>query len=310
MNISFVIPAYNCQETFTETVESIFNGNFQPGDEVLIVDDCSTDNTAQIIAGLALEHRSIRLMSHRINKGTAAAGRNTAIEQAAHELVFCLDADNVLVPGSVARLKQYMLDNQADAAAFGEIHFFKEVAGEKKIVYKTIFKPGAFTLADALNTNYFIGQSGNYLFTKQSWIKAGRYFEPTLINQTLDSWTFTVRQLGTGAKLVKLPDTHYLHRRTDNSHWQREIKKGNVSLAALSGLMPFLDQIADEDVDYIFGPQTRHTWFDDLEKHPIRLKSGEASTGSAKIVEVNAHVKKLPLWKRLAAAVITELRRP
>ncbi len=310
MNISFVIPAYNCQETLTETVESIFNGNFQPGDEVMIVDDCSTDDTAQLMASLARKHGSIRLMSHLVNKGTAAAGRNTAIEQAAHELIFCLDADNVLVPDSVAKLKQYMLDNQADAAAFGEIHFFKEVSGEKKIVYKTIFKPGIFTLADALNTNYFIGQSGNYLFTKQSWSKAGRYFEPTLINQTLDSWTFTIRQLGTGAKLVKLSDTHYLHRRTDNSHWQREIKKGSVSLAALSGLMPFLDQIADADVDYIFGLQTRYTWFDDLEKRPIRLESGEAGAGSAKVIEVNAHVKQLPLWKRLAGAVITEIRKP
>lgn len=309
MNISFVIPAYNCQDTITETVESIFDQNFEEGDEILIVDDLSTDSTVPVLKSLAAKYPAIRLFFHKVNKGTAAAGRNTAIEQANHELIFCVDADNVLTPGSVPKLKQYMLDNQADAAAFGEIHFFKDGEdGSKKLVYKTVFKSGIYKLADALSVNYFIGQSGNYLYTKQSWLKAGRYFEPTLINQTLDSWTFTIRQLGVGCKLVKLADTHYLHRRTGSSHWNREIKKGGVSMAALTGIMPFLNQITDEDVDYIFGKETRYTWFDDLEKRPIHLKSGETGTGALKIVNVNEHVKKYPLWKRIIGAVLREIK--
>jgi predicted MPP superfamily phosphohydrolase len=159
-----------------------------------------------------------------------------------------------LIPGSIALLKKYLLEEKADAASFGEIHFFKNNAdGTRRPIYKTVFKHGVFTLADALCSNYFIGQSGNYLFTKNSWIKAGRYFEPSLINQTLDSWTFTIRQLGTGAKLVKLADTHYLHRNMPESHWNREIKKGNVSLAALTGIMPFLEMIKKEDIDICSG---------------------------------------------------------
>ena len=310
MQISYVIPAYNCRKTIAETVESVFNGNFTEGDEVIIVDDCSTDDTAQVLSGLAQRYPAIRLLAHHVNKGTAAAGRNTAIEQAHNELIFCVDADNVLVPGSVPKLKNYLLEQQADAAAFGEIHFFKDGDdGTKKLVYKTVFKPGEFTLADALCTNYFIGQSGNYLFARTSWLRAGRYFEPTLINQTLDSWTFAIRQLGVGCKLVKLADTHYLHRRLPDSHWHREIKRSNVSLAALAGLMPFLDQLADESVERIFAPETRLTWFDDLEKHPIRMKSGEAGTKPVKVIEVNAHVKHIPRWKRVAAAVIREMKK-
>ena len=307
-NISFIIPAFNCQDTLEETVQSVFNRNFHEGDEMIIIDDCSTDNTLQIIATLQNQYTGIQVLHHKINKGTAAASRNTGIEQASNELIFCLDSDNVLIPGSVVQLKKYLIEEKADAAAFGEIHFFKDNEdGTKRPIYKTIFKSGVFTLADALCSNYFIGQSGNYLFTKHSWIKAGRYFEPTLINQTLDSWTFTIRQLGTGAKLVKLADTHYLHRNMPHSHWNREIKKGNVSLAALTGIMPFLEKVKDEDIDYMFD-EGRYIWFDDLEKRPIRLKNGEVGNTGVKITQENKQQRKTTLVKRISMAVLKEIR--
>ena len=37
-NISFIIPAYNCQDTLAETIDSIFNNNFTNGDEVIVPD--------------------------------------------------------------------------------------------------------------------------------------------------------------------------------------------------------------------------------------------------------------------------------
>jgi glycosyltransferase involved in cell wall biosynthesis len=307
--ISFIIPAYNCQQTLAETVESIYKDNFAEGDEVIIINDASIDNTLAIAKELQTKFSAIRILQHKVNKGTAAASRNTGIEQANNELIFCLDSDNLLIPGSVPKLKSYMLEQQADAAAFGEIHFFKDNPdGSRRPIYKTIFKSGIFTLADALCSNYFIGQSGNYMFTKQSWIKAGRYFEPTLINQTLDSWTFTVRQLGTGAKLLKLADTCYLHRSMPDSHWNREIKKGNVSLAALTGILPFLDIINHEDIEYIFG-EGRLTWFNDLEKRPIRLITGDAGNTGVNIIQEQKQDNKASLVKRIGMAVIKEIRR-
>jgi glycosyltransferase involved in cell wall biosynthesis len=305
---SFIIPAFNCQQTLVETVDSIYNGNFVEGDEVIIVNDASTDHTVEIAKELQTKYPAIQIFDHKINKGTAAASRNTGIEYAQNELIFCLDSDNILVSGSLPLLKQFLLEESADAAAFGEIHFFKDNPdGSRRPIYKTIFKSGVFTLADALCSNYFIGQSGNYLFTKQSWLKAGRYFEPTLINQTLDSWTFAIRQLGTGAKLVKLAGTHYLHRNMPDSHWNREIKKGNVSLAALTGVMPFLDMFLEEDIEYIFG-KDKYTWFNDLENRPIRLKNSNPGTKSVSILQAKQEETKQPLIKRVALAVLKELK--
>ncbi len=271
-NISFIIPAYNCQDTIAESVESIFNGNFSDGDEVIIVDDASTDNTLQVAESLQKKYPSINIFRHNYNKGTAAAGRNTGIDNSKNDLIFCLDADNVLYPESVPKLKEFILSKNADAAAFGELHYFVE--NKKQVTHRWIFND-EIKLADCFVGNYNPCSSGNYLFTKASWIKAGRYTEPTLINQTLDSWTFAVRQIATGTKIVTLKNTYYFHRYGINSHYIREYKKGNVSLSALVALIPFLDRLNESDLEYITSKKERSNWFHNLKNHPIRLKSGE-----------------------------------
>src|ERR1700731_2316616 len=112
-NISFFIPAYNCSKTIAESVDSIMETNFTDGDELIIVNDCSNDNTLEVLRELKEKYPAIVIIEHSRNKGGAAA-RNTAVENAKHELLFCLDADNVLVPLSIAPLKKYLIDNKAD----------------------------------------------------------------------------------------------------------------------------------------------------------------------------------------------------
>ncbi|MBI5082077.1 MAG: glycosyltransferase family 2 protein [Chloroflexi bacterium] len=270
-SISFIIPAYNCAETVGETVESIFNGNFSAGDEAILINDCSSDNTAEVLSALQAQYPAIRILNHRVNKGTAAASRNTGIEQSNNDLIFCLDADNVLVPDSVPKLTEHLLATKADAAAFGEMHVFNHAT--RAINYKWIFR-AEITLADALAGFIWPGPSGNYLFTKQSWLKAGRYFEPTLLNQTIDSWAFGISQLGTGSKMVTLPETYYLHRNGIQSHYVREYERGNQSLAALVALLPFLELLHERDVEYIMGRRGRMVWYSNLAQRPLHLKNG------------------------------------
>jgi glycosyltransferase involved in cell wall biosynthesis len=267
--ISFIIPAYNCAKVIGEAVQSIFDHNLQQGDEIIVVDDSSTDNTSQILDALRRTHESLRVLRHRENRGTAAAGRNTAIEAARNNLVFCLDSDNVLARGSLGGLYDYLRATGADAAAFGEIHYFQ--TGPEEVTHKWVYKPEV-TLADALSGIIWPGPSGNYLFTRESWVRAGRYPEPYLENRSLDSWAFAIRQLGTGSRLVTLPGTWYFHRYGHESHYVQNWRRGNQSLAALMALTPFLDRIETEDVEYLFGKEGRYTWFEQLRDHPIKVK--------------------------------------
>lgn len=294
--ISFVVPAFNCGQTIASTLESIAINNLEPRDEVIVVDDASTDATSQILDDLRQRYPFVRVLRHRLNKGTAAAARNTGIEAASNDLIFSLDSDNVLAQRSIRPLAERLFRTGADAAAFGEIHFFK--VNTEEVTHRFIF--GAdITLADALAGHHWPGPSGNYLFTRESWSRAGRYHEPSLENPTLDSWIFGIRQLGTGSKMVTLPGMWYFHRHGHESHYMRNWKRGSQSLAGLIGLVPLLDMLDERDVDYIFGPRGRYVWYEQLERRPLRLRPGQH--GENGTVSYSASYARRNAWGLLVA---------
>jgi len=195
--ISFVIPAYNCADTLEESVESIFNGNFEDGDEVIIVNDASTDNTESVIDKLKSKHPLIVTINNSENKGCPAS-RNVGIRATKNSLIFNLDSDNILVHNSIPKLKKYLIEQAAEVAAFGEYHYF--IDNTAKITHKWICKPGTMSLADFLSGHINPGPGGNFLYTKKSWDKIGGYWEYG--SGLHEAWGFTLKQLANGAKFV------------------------------------------------------------------------------------------------------------
>ena len=225
-SVSFIIPAYNCADTLEQTVQSIYDGNFNSSDEIIIVDDKSSDNTPSLIRDLAAKFPNIISVRHSKNKGSAAAGRNTGIKLASNDLIFCLDADNLLHPNSIPQLVDLLDSTHADCAAFSELHFFKN--HDTTVTHKWVF-PEVITLALSINSpNNQPCSSGNYLFTKKFYDIVGGYDES--IGGAYDSYLYGVRQLGHGAKFVTLPNSGYLHRYGTDSAFIRDEKKFSLSL--------------------------------------------------------------------------------
>jgi len=266
-NISFFIPAYNCAKTISESVDSIMETNFTDGDELIIVNDCSIDNTAEVLNALQQNYPAITVVHHQRNKGGAAA-RNTAVESAKHEFLFCLDSDNVLPPASILPLKKYLVENDADVASFQFQHSFAE--DKLNPVYIWTLPAGEFEPGNYLDGKNTPGQHGNYLFTKKSWFNANGYAEGT---GALDTWTFGLRQAITGAKIVVLKDTFYYHRLDyANSYWMRDAEANlwSVSVKAAYALLPFFDRIDEQFINYMLG-EGKYTWFYNLKNKPIKL---------------------------------------
>ena len=69
-----------------------------------------------------------------------------------------------------------------------------------------------------------------------------------------------------------MPNSFYYHRYGYESTYVKEVKKINPSLAILQIILPFIDLFDERDVDYITGKKGRYIWFNNLEKHPLRLK--------------------------------------
>lgn len=283
--LSFFIPAYNCAATIEQSVKSIVAENFFDGDELIIVNDGSTDETGEVLQRLEREGKDIRVLQHSRNKGGAAA-RNTAVEASCHSVLFCLDSDNLLVPGSVQRLKEFLIGSGAVVAAFEEAHFFTH--DTSTVDKRWVFKAGQVTLADYLSGPVVPGASGNYMFTKDSWMRAKGYPE---FAGALDAWGFGLRQAATAQKICVMPQSFYYHRHGHESYWVRDYRKGGPSLMALQILMPFLDQVLEEDVDYMMSRAGRYDWFENLDRRPIRLRTG--SQGETGVIAHQSLVSRL-----------------
>lgn len=280
--ISFVMPAHNSAKTIAEAVESVFNGNFEVGDEFIIVDNASSDSTRKVIRKLKTKYPLIIEIDNAEDKGCPAS-RNIGVNTAKNPIIFNLDSDNVLVPGSIKKLKEYLVSENADMAAFSEYHYFYK-NNIKQITHKWICKLGVMSLADFLAGPINPGPGGNFMYTKESWKKVGMYWEYGKGVQ--EAWGFALKQLANGSEFVVLPNSYYLHRYGTNSLFVREAKNdGKSSLMATKMIMPFINLLNDEDASYIKSEEGSKNWLEyrNYINRPIRLKTGEIGVAGYKI---------------------------
>jgi len=270
--ISFVTPVYNGADTLAESIESIMDGNFENGDEIIIVNDGSTDGTAAVITDLQRKYPFIHVITQE-NKGLPRT-RNIAYTAVKNPIIFQLYADDVLETGSVPKLKEYMISQKADMAAFAEDRYFQKTSRETTHTWVT--RPGIFTLADLLAGLINPGPGGDYMFTKKIWEDVGGVWEYS--KGLWEAWGFTLKVLAHGAKMVVMPDSYYFHRYGYQSLTIRELKKPEESLLATKMISHYLHLLTEEDATYVMSEEGSKKWYQDLNKRPLHLKSGEVGT--------------------------------
>ncbi|GAA2434916.1 glycosyltransferase family 2 protein [Streptomyces glaucus] len=102
LKLSVIVPFYNVQQYAPDTLRSL-RANAREDFEFILVDDCSTDGTPDILARAERELPGAVLVRHEQNGGLATA-RNTGIDAARGEYLTFLDGDDWLAPGYYARL--------------------------------------------------------------------------------------------------------------------------------------------------------------------------------------------------------------
>lgn len=121
---SVVVPTYNGERYVGECLESVlsqraneFDSDF-PDVEVIVVDDCSTDATRDVVSRLAHKDGRLRLVCHEHNGGTLRSRRDGVLA-ASGEYVLLIDQDDALVPHALAAINRAL-----DAAGDPDILHF------------------------------------------------------------------------------------------------------------------------------------------------------------------------------------------
>lgn len=108
--VSIITPSHNSSQFIAKTIESVFLQSY-PDWELIIVDDCSTDNSVEIINSFIEQDSRIKLIQLSENSGAAIA-RNTAIEAAQGRYIAFLDSDDIWSSNKLEQQINYMQKNE------------------------------------------------------------------------------------------------------------------------------------------------------------------------------------------------------
>jgi len=108
--VSIITPAYNSEDFISSTIDSVLDQTYK-NFELIIVDDCSNDNTKNIVSNYLKADNRIQYYRFDKNYGAAAA-RNLAIEKAKGKYIAFLDADDLWDQDKLTKQIKYMEENE------------------------------------------------------------------------------------------------------------------------------------------------------------------------------------------------------
>jgi len=121
--VSIITPVYNAERFLSDTIKSVQNqtyGNW----EILLVDDCSKDNSSQIIKEFQKYDNRIKYIKLEKNSG-AAVSRNIGIKNAKGRFIAFIDSDDLWHPNKLEIQLKYMLEKKI-AFSFTSYRYIKE----------------------------------------------------------------------------------------------------------------------------------------------------------------------------------------
>ena len=108
--VSIITPVYNAERFISETIVSVIKQSYTNW-EMILVNDCSQDNSVEIIEGFAKEEKRIKLVTLAENSGAAVA-RNTGIENAKGRYIAFVDSDDCWSESKLTEQLVFMQEKQ------------------------------------------------------------------------------------------------------------------------------------------------------------------------------------------------------
>jgi glycosyltransferase involved in cell wall biosynthesis len=163
--ITLYVPCYNAERYIAGCLEGALGQTLRPA-ETLVIDDGSRDRTAEIAS-----RYPVKVLHHEKNRGLAAA-RNTAFQNARHDLVAALDADCVAAPEWLERLASHFADTNVVGANGRLVEAVQTSVADR---WRKTHMPQHWGDSLLRNPRFLFG--ADTLYCKSAVIEAGGYEE-------------------------------------------------------------------------------------------------------------------------------------
>lgn len=147
---------FNSEEFISESINSVMNQSYHNW-ELLLIDDCSTDKTIEIVNQYIVENNKIKLFKSELNQG-AALSRNRGIKAAQGDYIAFLDADDLWKPNKLEIQIAFMETNQCDVC----FSSYEQIDEKGKPLNKLIQALPELTYQKYLKSNYIGNLTGIY----------------------------------------------------------------------------------------------------------------------------------------------------
>jgi teichuronic acid biosynthesis glycosyltransferase TuaG len=216
--VSVIMPAYNAERHVAESIASVSGQTFA-GWELVVVDDGSTDGTAEVAREWAAREPRVRHL--RRENGGQAAARNTGIRHARGQLLAFLDADDLWLPEKLARQIGVLERTGADVVYCDGYVFGDDGAREREDGFAVM--PGLTGGAGMFGLLYEYNRIAtlSVLARRASVERAGLFDEDRRI-QNCEDYDLWLRMASRGASFYGMTDRLMRYRRHPSSATHRE----------------------------------------------------------------------------------------
>ncbi|MDG4953473.1 glycosyltransferase family 2 protein [Actinobacillus equuli] len=160
--ISIIMPVYNAEEYIEEAIKSVLDQTYSNW-ELILVDDCSTDNSCNVIQKYLLDAR-IKFFRNKINSGPALT-RNLALDNANGEYITFLDSDDFWEKTKLEK-QVFFMENQNISFSYGNYYLYstdnsikKPIITAENLTYSSLLKGNQIKMSTAMFSNKLIGQT-------------------------------------------------------------------------------------------------------------------------------------------------------
>jgi len=243
-------------------LDSVYNCNLPENRfEVLCVNDCSPDNTQEILELNQKKHSNLKIVMHECNKGLGCA-RNTGIREAKGKFLWFVDADDFITAPRLGELLEMVYEQELDVLCFNYRHVDNNGKERKTfLVFQEMPVQDGYSFTKTTFGYCGMGCVWRFLY-RTEYLKSRKLFFPEKV--IWEDYAYTAKAILKSDRIAAIPDVLYSYRVTPVSITRTFLRtyyaKGiyDSVLLASQELLSFSDEIEDEMLRVAFRKMAIH----------------------------------------------------